>query len=327
MDVKILSRKDIEKLDVGIDEVIEVVEAGFRLKGEKKVELPPKIGIHPRADCHIHAMPCHVAGQMDVAGIKWISGYSTNQEKGLPYITGIVCLNDVNTGFVKAVMDANWITAWRTGAATGVCAKYMADSDSETIAIIGLGVQGRTNAIALANVLPKLKRIQAFDLYPSQSEKYKDFLGDKLKGVEIALCATAEEAVKGADVIVTCTAIVENPKRYIRQDWLKKNSLSIAVDYDSSFEAGVMVAVEAFVCDDLNQYIRTQDQGVHFQKGYPGVNDILGDLGDLCSGKIQSPMKGYRSAVLMGIASHDVLTADLIYRKAEKTGIGKVVQI
>ncbi|GAB6280339.1 MAG: hypothetical protein STSR0007_04030 [Thermovirga sp.] len=109
-----------------------------------------------RKDCFIHAMPCYVGGDVDAAGIKWVAGYPSNQAKGLPYITGVMCLNESGTGFVKAIMDANWITAWRTGAATGICAKHMADPESETIAIIGLGVQGRTNTMALAEALPKL---------------------------------------------------------------------------------------------------------------------------------------------------------------------------
>lgn len=327
MEVKILSFAEIENLNIGVAEIIDAVETGFKLKGEGKVELPPKIGIYPRGDCHIHAMPCHVGGQLDVAGIKWVSGYSTNREKGLPYISGVICLNDAETGFVKAVMDANWITAWRTGAATGVCAKHMADPEAETIAIIGLGVQGRTNTVALANVLKHLKRVQAFDIHSSQTEKYKNFIEETIEGIEVIPCATAEEAVRGADVIVTCTAIVENPDRFISVDWLKENSLSIALDYDSSYEAAVMAHAGAFVCDDTNQYLLTRNQGVHFQRGYPGTGQILGDLGELCAGKFQLPARGNRAAVLMGIASHDVLTADLVYRKAETEGIGTLVQI
>jgi len=327
LDIRILSFEDIASLGIAVSDVIGVVETGFRLKGEGKVELPAKIGIHPRNDCHIHAMPCYVSAEMDVAGIKWVSGYAINRAKGLPYISGIMCLNDPETGFVKAIMDANWITAWRTGAATGVCASYMADPDSATVAIIGLGVQGRTNTVALANTLLGLKTVKAFDINPDQFERYANLVRQDLKNIEIISCKTVEEAVRGADVIVTCTAIVANPERFVHADWLKENSLTVAVDYDTSFDADVMSGADVFVCDDINQYIGTQDQGIHFQKGYPGRDGISGDMGGLCAGKFKIPINGRRGAVLMGIASHDVLTADLVYRRAVEKGIGKIIQI
>jgi len=327
VEVRVISMKEIESLSISVVEVMEVVEKGFRLKGEGKVELPAKIGIHPRHDCFIHAMPCFVGGEVDAAGIKWVSGYPINQEKGLPYITGVMCVNDPETGFVKAIMDANWITAWRTGAATGVCARYMADPDSETIAVVGLGVQGRTNTVALAKALPHIKVVRAYDVYESQAAKYKETIRKNLPKLEVILCGSVEEAVKGADVVVTCTPIVANPNRFVKSEWLKEDCLAIAVDYDSAFEAEIMTKASAFVCDDKNQYLWTQKQGVYFQKGYPTESEILGDMGDLCAGKIKAPRKGRRGAVLMGIASHDIMTANLILKKAQEKVIGKIVEI
>ncbi|MGC9490814.1 MAG: ornithine cyclodeaminase family protein [Thermovirgaceae bacterium] len=327
MNIRVLSLAEIEGLGISITEVMDVVEKGFKLKGEGKVELPAKIGIHPRHDCFIHAMPCFVGADADVAGIKWVSGYPINQSKGLPYITGVMCLNDPETGFVKAFMDAGWITAWRTGAATGVCARHMGDPESKTLAVIGLGVQGRTNTIALANSLPRLKTVKAYDVHSFQVERYRELIAKDLPDLDVVPCETVREAVKGADVVVTCTPIVAEPKRFVRSDWLQDDCLAIAVDYDSAFDADVMTGTEAFVCDDRNQYLWTQKQGVYFQKGYPGEKDILGDMGDLCSGKVTAPTKGRRGAVLMGIASHDVLTADLIYRKSAEKRVGKVIDI
>ena len=327
MEVMVLSLKEIEGLNIPVSEVMEVVEKGLVLKGEEKTEMPAKIGIHPRKDCFIHAMPCYAGGNSDVAGIKWVAGYPINQAKGLPYITGVMCLNDSETGFAKAIMDANWITAWRTGAATGVCARYMANPDSETISIIGLGVQGRTNTMALAEALPKLKRVKTYDPFESQVAKFTSLVKPDLKGVDIVACKTVEEAVKDADVVVTCTPIVADPERFVRSEWLKKDMLAVAVDYDSAFDADVMSDATAFVCDDMHQYLWTQEHGIYFQKGYPTESQILGDMGHLCAGKKKVELKGRRAAVLMGIASHDVMTASLIFDKAKAMGVGRMVEI
>lgn len=327
MEIMVLSLKEIEALDIPVSDVMEVVERGFALKGEERMEMPAKIGIHPRKDCFIHAMPCYVGGDVDAAGIKWVAGYPINQGKGLPYITGIMCLNESETGFAKAVMDANWITAWRTGAATGICAKHMADPDSETIAVIGLGVQGRTNTMALANALPKLKTVKIYDAFETQAAKYTSLVKPDLKGIDIIPCKNIEETVNDADVVVTCTPIVADPERFVRSEWLKEDVLAVAVDYDSAFDADVMTGATAFVCDDMHQYLWTQEHGVYFQKGYPVESQILGDMGHLCAGKKKVERKGRRGAVLMGIASHDVMTANLIFARAKARGMGRMVEI
>ena len=102
-------------------EVVEVVEEAFQDKGHGNVEMPPKPGIHTRPDAFIHAMPAYIKSS-EAAGMKWISGYPQNSERGLPYISGLMILNDPATGFPISVMDATWLTAMRTGAATAVAA-------------------------------------------------------------------------------------------------------------------------------------------------------------------------------------------------------------
>ncbi|MBN1333908.1 MAG: ornithine cyclodeaminase family protein, partial [Synergistales bacterium] len=223
-------------MEITVAEVMKVVENGFRLKGEGKNEMPAKIGIHPRHDCFIHAMPCWMGGDVDAAGIKWVSGYPPNQAKGLPYITGVLCLNDSETGIPKAIMDANWITAWRTGAASGVCARYMAQPGSETVAVIGLGVQGRTNLMALNEALPELKHVRVFDAFDEQVKKYVTEMSSLLPHLSFENPKNIQETVRGADVVVTCTPILAEPNRFIRREWLKENALALSVDYDSAFD-------------------------------------------------------------------------------------------
>ncbi len=122
MELLYLSRKDVEDLGITMKEVLQVVDHGFRLKGLGKTEMPPKPGIHPRTNAFIHAMPAYVK-EVEAAGLKWVSGYPANVEKGLPYITGLPILNDPETGIPIAVMDSAWITAMRTGASVGSSSK------------------------------------------------------------------------------------------------------------------------------------------------------------------------------------------------------------
>lgn len=105
-----LSRRDVESLAVPMTEIIDALEQMFREKGAGRVEMPPKPGIHPRPDAFIHAMPAYIP-LIGVSGLKWVAGYPENQEKGLPYISGLLILNDPETGLPIAVMDCTWITA------------------------------------------------------------------------------------------------------------------------------------------------------------------------------------------------------------------------
>jgi len=153
MEMIYLSRKHVEDLDMTMKEVLAAVDNGFRLEGLGKTEMPPKPGIHPRPNAFIHAMPAYVQ-EVESAGLKWVGGYPSNPDKGLPYITGLLVLNDPATGIPIAVMDCAWITAMRTGASAGIAAKYLACPDSRTAGILGCGVQARTSLMALVEPLP-----------------------------------------------------------------------------------------------------------------------------------------------------------------------------
>ena len=131
-----LSTADVEKVDLPMKIIVKAVEDVFREKGEGRTEMPPKPGIHPVKDSFIHAMPAYVA-TMKAAGMKWVSGFPANQKRGLPYISGLLILNDPKTGLPICVMDCSWVTAKRTGAATAVAAKYLARRDSKTLGILG----------------------------------------------------------------------------------------------------------------------------------------------------------------------------------------------
>src|SRR5450756_1074593 len=156
-----LSQSDVASLGVTMKEIIDALEVAFREHGNAKVEMPPKPGVHTQPDAFIHAMPAYIPALHSV-GVKWVSGYPENFKRGLPYITGLLILNDEVTGIPLAVMDCTWITAMRTGAATAVTAKYLARPESESVGILGCGVQGRSNLEAL-NVLFKIKRVVAYD--------------------------------------------------------------------------------------------------------------------------------------------------------------------
>jgi len=321
-----LPAREIDALGVSMTQIMDAVESGFAALGRGEGEMPAKIGIHPRDNAFIHAMPCYLGGEVDRAGIKCVAAYPENPARDLPYISGLMLLLDPATGLPLAVMDAARLTAWRTGAASGVYARHFGDPATTDVAMVGTGIQARTNLLALREVFPKLATVRCHNVREASARTFMEEMGPKLPGVTFRFCADPKDAVEGANVVVTCTPMSEHPQRFIRGEWLMPDCLAIAVDYDAALDADVFHNAH-FTCDNRNQYVRTQELGVYFQNGYPGPADIDADLGEVCAGRASGVRQGRRGAVLMGIASHDVMAADLIYRRAFDAGIGTWVEL
>jgi ornithine cyclodeaminase/alanine dehydrogenase len=326
-DVLFLSQADVEALGIEMPEVIGAVEEGLRIKGLGKVELPPKPGVHPRDDCYIHAMPCWIGGDVDTAGIKWVAGYPMNIKKNLPYNNGIFCLNDTDTGVIKAIMDANWMTTWRTGAAAGIGAKYFAAPDSRTASVVGLGTIGKIVLRAVKTVFPAIKTVKLYDTLDAQYEKFIAEMGKLFPDTEFVRSASMREAASDSDIVTTNAPILEKPERALRRSWLKRDCLCISSDYDSTLHEDIAGAAKVFCCDDRGQYLWTQERGIYFQNGYPAGPGIYADMGDICAGSRESVRDGLRVCVFMGIASHDVMTARLIGKKAAERGAGQYLKL
>ena len=321
-----ISAKEIGQLGITMAEIMDAVEIGFAAIGRGEGEMPAKIGIHPREDCFIHAMPCYLGGDIDRAGVKCVSGYPPNPAKGHPYITGIMLLTDVETGLPLAVMDAAWVTAWRTGAASGVYARHFGNPDTTTVSLIGTGVQARVNLLAMKEAFPKLSSVRCFDIHESSMDGFIKDMQPQVPGTTFSKHADMQSAVTDSDVLITCTPIVETPKRFIPRDWVKDECLVISVDYDSAIHEDIFAEAN-FTCDNRNQYVWTQEQGTYFQNGYPLPADINADMGEICAGLKQGMRSGRRGAVLMGIASHDIMTASLVFDRAAKAGLGTKMEL
>jgi ornithine cyclodeaminase/alanine dehydrogenase-like protein (mu-crystallin family) len=311
-----LSQADVEAVGLTMAEIVEALEQMFREKGEGRVEMPPKPGIHTMPDAFIHAMPAFIPA-LKSAGMKWVSGYPENHRRGLPYITGLLILNDPETGIPIAVMDCVWITGMRTGAATGVAAKHLARPDSEVVGVLGCGVQGRTNVEAL-NVLFPLKRVMAYDVNAETARRYAAEVGERF-GLDMTVVGTPQEAVAGCDVVVTAGPILKVPHATIQPGWLEAGAFASLVDFDSYWHPDAMREADKFCTDDVPQLEHYREVG-YFQD----IPPIHADLGELVTGR--KPGRETESertmACNLGLALDDMATAPLIYKRAVGQGIG-----
>lgn len=311
-----LSRKAVEEINLPMSEIIRVMEQVFKEKGEEKVEMPPKPGIHPRPDAFIHAMPAYIPS-LESAGVKWVSGYPENQDKGLPYISGLLVLNDPETGFPTVIMDCTWITAKRTGAATAVAAKYLARKDSSSVGIVACGVQGRSNLEALS-CLFRIKRVKAYDIYPEIADRFASEMGEKLQ-LDIEPVRELPEAVKNLDIVVTSGPILKNPEPAIEPGWLSRGSFACPLDFDSYWQGEAFREADKLATDDIAQMDYYRREG-YFRK----TPEPYADLGEIAAGKKPGRESDDERTISinLGLALEDMATAILIYKKAEGRGVG-----
>lgn len=317
-----LSRKNVEEIDIPITDIIEVLNKVFVEKGLGRTEMPPKPEISPEDKCFIHAMPAYISDP-GIAGIKWVSIYPENFKVGLPYITGLLILNDVNTGLPISVMDCSWITAKRTGAATAVAARYLAKKNSSTVGIVACGVQGRSNLEALSCVFD-IKKVSAYDLYPEIAEKYAAEMSKKLD-IEIEPVKTIKEAVSGHDIVVTSGPIVKKTTPIIEPDWLSEGAFACPLDYDSQWQTAALEQADKLLTDDQNQFESYKRKGDFFQQ----TPDLYGDLGHIATGKKVGRESEKERIICMnlGLALEDIATAHIIYNAALKREIGVKLDI
>lgn len=325
--VRFISEKQVSSLGITMKEVIKAVDAGWKKRGEGLVELPPKIGVHPRENAYMHAMPCWVGGDIDYAGIKWVCGYPSNLKRGLPYNNGAFILSSVETGVTEAIMDCNWMTTWRTGAAAALGAKYFADPKSEVVTVIGLGRIGRITLRAFNETLPNMKVVKLYDPLKEQAERFIETMKPIVPKVDFVICNDYKSACEDADVVTSCCPIIANPPRPVKVSMLKDNVFCMASDYCSTFDAEVVNKGKTFVCDDKGQYLWTQEQGEYFQKGYPTKDEIYADICEVAAGKKPVVHTGRRTCLFMGIAVNDVMTAKLILDKAIENNIGTTIEL
>ncbi len=313
MKTRLLTVSDISKI-IDMADVLKAVETAFREYGLGQAEMPPKIYLDLRQyNGDFRAMPAFVENS---AGLKWVSVYPDNPDKGLPTVMAMLILNDPKTGFPLAIMDATRITSFRTGAAGGVAAKYLARPDSNTLGLVGAGAQAKTQLLALLENF-ELSSIHVWSLRDDEIEGFKN----NFKDLPIEK-ASLEEAA-GCDIVCTTT-----PARgfIVKKEWIKPGAHinAIGADAPGKQELDPQILNEAkVVVDDIAQARHSGEINVAIKEGLFPVNDIYATLGEIVAGKkagrVDDEITVFDST---GLAIQDIATARMLFEKAKQNNIG-----
>jgi alanine dehydrogenase len=344
-----LSRDDVRAVELPPGEVVDILQAAFRAKGEDRAVMPPKMTVHGKGDDFSQAMAAWIsdeaaplsfdgpgdgessrvsassaspsAGAIAGLGAKWVCLFPDNAAHGLPTLHGLLVLSDPHTGVPLAVMDAAEVTAVRTGASAGLAARLLARPGASVAGLLGCGVQGKSSLRALGAELPGLQQIRLFDARPQVAEALAGELSAQLPGVEFVGARDAGQVALGADVVVTAITQVAGAAPPLDAGLLEPGALAVALDYDAAWTAAAMAEFDRFVVDDTAQVLATKAAGVRLGR----IPAIYADLGELAAGRSQgraAPDERWL-CLNLGVGIEDVAAGMLIYGRAVAAGLGR----
>ena len=320
-----LSQEDIMSLNIPYEDVIDAVEKVMSVHAKGLCQLPSKIHVNPLDGTYLNAMPAFIGGEYNMCGLKWVSGYPSNRQKGLPVTWGLMILNDYMTGAPLAVMDAHWITAIRTAAVAAVTAKYCAKKDVKVMTIIGAGEQGKWNARLMKIVKPSIEKIFIEDLYPQALDAYQKKMQPLLPDTKIIPIHNETErqkAIDESDILLTATQRSKDPIIYCNM--LHPGLLGIPLE-STAWEGKTYTFADRFVCDD-RALVETYNRDGKYTDGIP---DQIYTIGEIINGDVPGRLSDDEFVIASshGVALSDVMLAQMIYDEAEKLDVGTMLPL
>jgi 2,3-diaminopropionate biosynthesis protein SbnB len=270
----------------------------------------------------IIAMPAHVGGELPMSGIKWIGSKHDNpRARGLERASGLITLNDPQSNYPVAIMDAGLISSMRTAAVTAVAARYLAKKGFRQVACIGCGLIAKAQLRTLLEQFPHIEQLHLYDLSESASEKLKQELHAEFPDIRMDVESTAEAAVRQGDVVVTCT-VADTP--YIPYECLKEG-VFVSNTSIMDLEKDVFLQADKVIVDDWDQANRekkTINQLV--LEGKFSREKLYAELGEIVSGRKAGRESEQERIVLnpMGMAIEDITCARNLYYIALKRQAG-----
>ncbi|MEP2031350.1 MAG: ornithine cyclodeaminase family protein [Paracoccaceae bacterium] len=308
-DFVFLSDEMLEKLNISPPEVADAIEAALVAKAEGRLHTSPKTAILPGRARYM--MSTLAVGDDGFIVVKQVSLCPENPKQDLPAINGAVMVLDAETGLLRAVVGANWITAIRTAALSAVAARRLADPASETLTFVGAGVQAHSHLAAFSTLFP-LKRIRVFGRGQANMQKLCKTAKDM--GFDTEVSTSPEAALNDADLVVTSINLDFSIKPFLDARWLKKNAFAAITDACIPWVPDSMEAFKTVIVDDLTQEAESEKPMLPYEQ----IND---DLTGLVTGKqsLETPS----AFAFRGIALGDYAVAVLAVQRAEAAGLGQ----
>ncbi len=313
-----------------MDGTIAIVEEALRLHAKGEAIAPKKSSILWSDDLdsderlgRVMAMPAYVGGDLDVVGMKWIPSIPDNAARGLPRGIGVVLLSDRQTGLPIAILDGTVVSAMRTGAIGGIVARALANPGSSVATLLGAGVQGRTQLMALERTLA-LEEVRVHDVVAGRAAAFCE--RERREGFRLTPVDDPAEACAGSAVVVAAT-MADEP--FMPPDWLDPGSVFISISsLDPTIE--LIAACDVWVTD-----VWEHETGHHsrpFARALAAgvvTREQVIELGQLLVGSVPGRTAATQRVMVspVGLGIEDVAEAWRVVRRAQELGLGTPLRL
>lgn len=320
----ILTESEVKAL-LTMKDGVRLVEDAFRLYAEHKTSLAPRLVMKLAGVAGNFRVMAAVVPDMGGFGLKTLTGTPGKRDPDSTYF--VILYFDIDTGALLAVIPATHITGIRTGAASGVATKYLARENAKTVGLFGAGFQGR-NQIAAIREVRSIERVKIFDVASEPAEALATSL--RSEGLDAVVATSAEETVRGSDIVASATTAKEPP---IRGAWLEHGvhvnaaganaPVKQEVDAEGFKRSRVVVDFREQVLQEAGDLINA------IQSGMFSADAIYAELGDIVAGtkpgrETDAQITLFKS---VGVAIEDVAVAAWVHDQAKEKGIGTEIAL
>lgn len=313
-----LSETDV-KACLNMKKAIDLCEEGERLTGygeaaDDKFYLPLKEGL-------VFKPFAGYLKSKDIVAAKIFTLAKNNPGKGLPASTSFGLIYDATTLVLLAILDANWLTGVKVGASSSVAAKYLSKKNSSIVGIIGAGLQGRTHLEGLREVF-KLKEVRVADIIKESRERYAKEMSEKFN-LNVIAVDSVEQAVKGADIVVTVTTADEP---LINKDWVEPGMTILKLGSYQEIDLDIITSVDKVVVDKWEfishrskEIIKLREAGIISRK------NIYAEITEIVAGKTVGRVNDEETIlfIALGMGGDYVALFSDLYNTAKNLGVGQ----
>ncbi len=320
--IRILSREDVRQA-LPMRQAIEAMKGAFGQLSAGRADVPLRVALQvPRHNGLTLFMPAYLAAD-DQMAVKIVSVFNDNPAQGLPLIHALVVVVDATTGSPAAVMDGTYLTALRTGAASGAATDLLAREDARVAAVFGAGAQGRTQLEAVCAVRP-IREAWIYDVMPERATDYASEMSRRLS-LTVRVADAPAEAVRQADVI--CTATTASAPVFEDAHVQPGTHINAVGAYTPEMqEIPVETVRRAKVVIDHREASLAEagDLLIPLEQGLITEDHIHAELGQIAAGRVPGRTSAEELTLFksVGVAVQDVAAAGAVLEAARRLDLG-----
>jgi N-[(2S)-2-amino-2-carboxyethyl]-L-glutamate dehydrogenase len=301
-------------------EIVELVEATYRLHGAGESVNPPSYFLRfpDRPTARIIALPASIGGQMRVDGLKWISSFPENVAAGVPRASGVLILNDPDTGYPFACLEASIVSATRTAASAALAADRLCVDRGRParVGFVGVGLIARYIHTFLAGTGWSFDEIGVHDLSADSAAGFRGYLEQSGTAGRITVHDSAERLIRSSDLIVFATVAAQ--PHVTNLSWFEHNPLVLHVSLRDL--APEILLASTNVVDDIDHCLKA-NTSPHLAEQLTGNRDfLLGTLDDVMAGRVTVPADRPLVFSPFGLGVLDLVVGKYVYDNVFSSG-------